>query len=88
VSRATPGIAAALMTRLWNRRPRRVRRKGRGELLGALLLAADEVAQNLFVIGEGLVVAAVRLSKLAGEDIGAGGSSRRFDKQPLFGLPL
>ena len=33
------------------------RRKSRGEALGALLLAADEVAQDFLVIGEGFVVA-------------------------------
>ena len=35
-----------------------LRRKGRGEPLGALLLVHNEVAQNVFVIGKGLIVEA------------------------------
>ena len=54
-----------------------LRRKSRCEALGALLFAADEVAQNFFVIAESFVVATGRLGELASEDVSPGHRQRR-----------
>lgn len=65
VSRAMPGLADALITRLRKKEPPLGPRcKGRGESLGSPLLRGDEITQDSFVIAKGLFILTVGLRKL------------------------